>query len=75
MIKKLTRHGNGWALVLDQPMLERLNIDPQTPLEVATDGQTLIIAPARDAERRARFEAALEKANREYGRALKKLAE
>ena len=45
MIKKLTKHGNSWALVIDKPVLELLKIDPETPLEIATDGRTLIISP------------------------------
>jgi antitoxin MazE len=75
MIKKLTKHGNSWALVIDKPVLELLNIDPETPLEIATDGQTLIVSPARDPKRKAKFKAALDRTNRKYGRVLKKLAE
>jgi antitoxin MazE len=75
MIKKLTKHGNSWALVIDKPVLELLKIDPETPLEIATDGQTLIISPARDPKRVAKFEAALDKTNRKFGRVLKNLAE
>lgn len=75
MIKRLTKHGNSWALVIDKPVLELLNIDPETPLEVSTDGQTLIIAPARSPERQAKFKAALSKTNRRFGRALKRLAD
>jgi antitoxin component of MazEF toxin-antitoxin module len=75
MIKKLTKHGNSWAVVIDKPVLELLQIEPETPLEITTDGQTLTISPVRDAKRRKQIEAALEKANRKYGRALKKLAE
>jgi antitoxin MazE len=74
MIKKLTKHGNSWALIIDKPVLELLNIDPEAPLEVSTDGQTLIISPAATPERRAKFEAALKKANRKFGPALKRLA-
>ncbi|MDR0378915.1 MAG: AbrB/MazE/SpoVT family DNA-binding domain-containing protein [Candidatus Accumulibacter sp.] len=33
MIKTLTRHGNSYALVIDKPILELLNIAPETPLE------------------------------------------
>jgi antitoxin component of MazEF toxin-antitoxin module len=75
MIKRLTKHGNSWALVIDKPVLELLKIDPQTPLEIATDGQTLIVSPVRGPKRRAKFEAALDKINRKYGRVLQKLAE
>jgi antitoxin component of MazEF toxin-antitoxin module len=75
MIKKLTRHGNSYALVIDKPVLDLLNIDPEAPLEITTDGQTLIVSPARDPQRKAKFEAALEATNRRYGRALKRLAD
>jgi antitoxin MazE len=75
MIKKLTKHGNSWALVIDRPVLELLKIDPDTPLEIATDGQTLTVSPVRDPKRKAKFKAALDKTNCKYGRVLKKLAE
>ena len=75
MIKKLTKHGNSWALIIDKPVLELLNIDPEAPLEVTTDGQTLIVSPAATPERRGRFESALKKTNRKFGKSLKRLAE
>lgn len=75
MLKTLTKHGNSYALIIDRAILELLKITPETPLEVSTDGKTLTIAPAADAKRRARFDAALDKTNRRYGRALKRLAE
>ncbi|WKZ32123.1 MAG: AbrB/MazE/SpoVT family DNA-binding domain-containing protein [Thermodesulfobacteriota bacterium] len=74
MIKKLAKHGNSLALVIDKGVLELLEIDDKTPLDISTDGKVLIIAPVRDEKRRKQFEEALEKANRKYGRALKKLA-
>ena len=74
MIKKLTKHGNSWALVIDKPVLELLKIDPETPLEIATDGRTLIISPVDDAARKKKFQKALEETNRKYGRTLKRLA-
>ena len=75
MIKTLTKHGNSWALVIDKPVLELLNISPDTPLKIRTDGQTLIVAPADDSQRRKKLRAALEETNRRYGKALKRLAE
>jgi len=75
MIKTLTRHGNSLALVIDRAVLNLLKIDAATPLEISTDGQVLVLAPVRDVARQRRFRAALEKANRRYGRALKKLAD
>ena len=75
MIKKLTRHGNSLALVIDRAVLDLLKIDADTPLEISTDGQVLVVAPVRDPKRRKKFEKALGSANRKYGRALKRLAD
>lgn len=74
MLKKLTRHGNSLALVIDKGVLELLNIDDQTPLEISTDGTLLLISPVRDEKRRRQFQEAVRKANARYGRALKRLA-
>lgn len=74
MLKKLTRHGNSMALVIDKAVLELLNIDDQTPLEISTDGTLLVISPVRDEKRRRQFQQALAKTNAKYGRALKRLA-
>ncbi|MEW6055355.1 MAG: AbrB/MazE/SpoVT family DNA-binding domain-containing protein [Bdellovibrionota bacterium] len=74
MIKKLTKHGNSHALVIDRPVLDLLKIDPETPLDVSTDGQVLIIAPVRDEKRQKKFQEALERTNKKYGRMLKRLA-
>ena len=75
MIKKLTRHGNSLALVMERGVLDILNIDAETPLDISTDGEVLIISPVRDEKRRRKFEDAVAETNRKYGRALKKLAD
>jgi len=75
MVKRMTRHGNSMALVIDKPILDLLNIDADTPLDITTDGEALIITPVRDKKRRQAFEAALEKTNRRYGRMLNNLAD
>jgi antitoxin MazE len=75
MVKTLTRHGNSYALIIDKPILDLLHIAPDTPIDIRTDGDVLVLVPQRDAERQARFEAALEETNRRFGRALKDLAE
>lgn len=74
MIKKLTKHGNSMALVIDKGVLDLLNIDDKTPLDISTDGKMLLIAPVRDEKRRRLFQTALEKTNKKYGRVLKGLA-
>ena len=72
---QLTKHGNSLALVIDRPILELLKIDPETPLDVGTDGTRLIVAPAKPSARRRKFEAAQEWAHKRYGKAFRKLAE
>lgn len=75
MIKKLTKHGNSLALVIDRPILDLLNIGAETTLDLSTDGQRLIVAPAEPSERRQKFEAAQRTAHQRYAKAFKKLAE
>ena len=75
MIKKLTKHGNSLALVIDRPVLDLLEIKSDTPVSVTTDGKCLIISPVRDTKRLKAFRSALKETNRRYGRALKRLAE
>jgi antitoxin component of MazEF toxin-antitoxin module len=75
MVKHLTRHGNSLALVIDRGVLDLLNIAAETPLNVTTDGECLIVTPVRTAKRQKQFRKALEGVNRRYARALKQLAE
>jgi antitoxin component of MazEF toxin-antitoxin module len=75
MVKHLTKHGNSLALVIDRGVLDLLDIKADTPLSMTTDGKCLIVTPVRDPEREKRFRAALEKINKRYGKALKRLAD
>jgi len=74
MVKKLTKHGNSLALVIDKPILDLLKITPETPLEISTDGRQLVVTPARKSSRRKKFEQAQTWAHKKYGRAFKRLA-
>ena len=75
VIKKLTHHGNSAALIIDKALLEVLNIEMDTPLEITTDGENLIISPVRDETHRTRLKDALERVNADHSKTLKKLAE
>jgi antitoxin component of MazEF toxin-antitoxin module len=75
MVKTLTKHGNSYALVIDKPILELLNIRPDSPLEVTTDGTVLTIRPIGATPRAGRLAKSLAKVNAKHGKALKKLAE
>lgn len=75
VIKKLARHGNSMALVIDRGVLDLLNIEKDTPLNITTDGNVLIVAPIHDPKRRKAFQMALTAGNIKYGRILKRLAD
>ncbi len=47
MVKTLSPVGNGLGLIIDEAILDRLNIGRETPLEIRTDGEALIIRPVR----------------------------
>lgn len=74
MIKKLTKHGNSYALVIERPIMELLKINEKSALYVTTDGRNLIISPAEDTKKQAAFDSALKEVNRKYGNALKRLS-
>ncbi len=75
MTKKLTRTGNSLAIVLEKGLLERTGIDADTPLEVSTDGEVIVISPVRTAKRTAKLRRVMEKAHTRYAGAFKRLAE
>lgn len=51
MKKRLTKTGNSLALVLDRPLLAAAGIDADTPLEISTDGDVIVVSPVRDEAR------------------------
>jgi antitoxin component of MazEF toxin-antitoxin module len=74
MIKKLIQHGNSSALIIDKPIMELLNIDFETPLELSTDGNNIIISPVKDKSRLEKLNKSLNKINNQFNSTLKKLA-
>lgn len=51
MVKKLTKLGNSYGIVIDRAILDILKITPETPLDLSTDGDGLVIRPVRTADR------------------------
>lgn len=43
MVRKLTKIGDDFGLVIDKAVLELLNIDPEDEVEITTDGVQLIV--------------------------------
>ena len=74
-MKRLTKHGNSLALVIEKPILDLLKMDADTPLEVSTDGDILVIRPHRNRRGNRKVKEALEWVNAHYGNALRRLAE
>jgi antitoxin component of MazEF toxin-antitoxin module len=74
MIKRLSKHGNSMALVLDRGLLDLLDIKPESSLKLTTDGECLVVSPVHTVRRRAAFAAALKEGKRRYAKTLKDLA-
>jgi antitoxin component of MazEF toxin-antitoxin module len=75
MTKTLTRTRNGLALVLDQGLLRATGIDVNTPLEVSTDGDVILISPVRTRKRVARLKRLVAHVDAEYAGAFRRLAQ
>jgi antitoxin component of MazEF toxin-antitoxin module len=75
MVKRLTRAGNSLALVIDRPLLEALEIDAETELELSTDGDVLVVTPLRGRERTGRVAELVAEAHEQYGGVFRRLAE
>jgi len=68
MVKTLVKHGNSHALVIDKAILELLRVTPETPFDIMTDGQVLVLTPVRDEQAQADFEAAVERMHEQFGK-------
>jgi antitoxin MazE len=74
--KKLVKHGNSLALVLDRPILDLVRIDAEHPVDISTDdGRRLIIQPVVDPEERRKFRAILKRVSNKHAKTLKRLSE
>ncbi len=75
MIKSLTKHGNSYAMVIDKPILELLQVSPDTSFEIISDGRSLVLTPVRSAKEEKKFEKAVAMVHKRFGKAMKKLAD
>ncbi len=74
MIKKLSTVGNSLGLIIERPLLDLLNITQDTPLEVTTDGEALIIRPAKKQSQTDRVMAAADELMDAHEETFRKLA-
>jgi antitoxin MazE len=75
MVKKLTKSGNSLALVIDKPLLDALGLDADTPLELSTDGDVLVVTPQRGPKRTAKLRAIVSEAHERFGGVFRLLAD
>jgi len=83
MIKKLAKHGNSLAILIDKPILELLHINEDTQINVRTDGMNIILEPITGRSQvptltiseDKKLQNAYEKLKKQYDSTLKKLAE
>lgn len=74
MIKRLTKHGNSVALVIDRPILELLGASAETSFEVVTDGQALILTPIKDSVHSVKVRKSLDMIGKRYAKSFDELA-
>ena len=75
MVKKLIKHGNSAALILDKALLDILHVNMDTPLEITTDGQNIIISPTTNEKNEIDLLSTLDRVNKAHSKTLAKLAE
>ena len=75
MVTRLKRDGDSLVLVIDPPLLDQMRIDADTPLDVTTDGETLVVSPVRDEARRREFDRIVKEMNERYAKTFRRLAE
>jgi antitoxin component of MazEF toxin-antitoxin module len=73
MRKKLTAIGNSLGIVIEKPILELLDIDRDTELDMKTDGEKLVLVPIRKGKRE-RVKAAMDAVMARHGETFRKLA-
>jgi antitoxin component of MazEF toxin-antitoxin module len=75
MTKRLQKHGNSHALIIDKALMEATGIGPDTPLNVTVHAGTIMIAAANVGLGRERVDQIMDRVERDYGKALKRLAD
>lgn len=75
LIKKLTKHGNSLALVIDKPLLDLLHIGPETEVELTIVNNGLTVRAVDEATHQRQFKEAVDELHERYGEVFKRLAE
>lgn len=75
MTKNLVAIGNSLGIIIEKPILDLLKIERDTPLEVKTDGERLIIEPVNGREREERLNKSIDRVMKNHSETLRKLAQ
>lgn len=75
LVKKLDKHGDALALVIEQAILDRLGIDENTTLELRTNGRGIYIEPTGPSSSSDDLDAVMQQIEDRYEAVFKKLAE
>lgn len=75
MVKRLQKHGNSQALVIEKAILDAMGIDSETPLQMTISGNSLIVTPANVGVGREEVARSIAKLRPKYKKMLEHLAE
>jgi antitoxin MazE len=74
LIKRLSRHGNSLALVIDRNLLDMLDVREGAAFSVTVAGRALVLTPVDAVSKGRGFRSSLARVNRRHGRVLQHLA-
>lgn len=76
MIKKLTKAGNSKALIIDRTLIELMGIDEENArVKIEMHGTQMTVTPIKDADIQDQVTNLLDRTNKRFSTALKKMAE
>ncbi len=75
MVKRFTKSGNSYALVVDRAVMDLLNLTPDTLMKMSTDGDEIRFKPLRGSVSDQQIDESLDRFYQKYGRMMKRLAE
>lgn len=71
-VKRLTRIGDSWGLIIDRPFLRQLDLEADAEVEVAIEKNALVVRPHRYATDE-EFAASVQRVRTKHHRALTRL--
>lgn len=75
MQKKLVRHGNSLAVVIDRSVLRLLGMDEKTTFSIETDGKRLVLTPHEAEKHKAEVDQARRRVFRRHDKLFRALAD